>query len=275
MFVYPRQHRSRVVAASVGTHEAVIVGIDVYIRNRQVASVLYHLDVLGTAVFAFGAAVTAGTRGMNYLGMLIVGVITSVGGGTLRDALLLPGAVAAQGALGCFWLRDTTYLTTALWASIAAAVSWPRITRSVSPEVASNGSVEGVLPFWAWLDHLALGTFAVVGARAGLIANTAVVGAIICGGMTACGGGVVRDVLTGRPPRVLHSNAEMYLTPALLGAATCAGVTLAAARHTSAGCTLEAVVEPVAAIFGVLVTVFSRAAAVRWDWRLPTMGGSR
>ncbi|CAK0890479.1 unnamed protein product [Prorocentrum cordatum] len=212
---------------------------------------------------------------MNYLGMLIVGVFTAVGGGTLRDALLLPGVVASRGALGCFWLCDTTYLTIALWASAAAVVLWPRITRKMLPEVTAAGSVEAVLPGWAWLDHLSLGTFAVMGARAGLLANTALLGAVLCGGMTACGGGVVRDVLTGRPPRVLHSSAEMYLTPAFLGAAACAGVTIVAARRIPAGCQMGAVLEPVAAVLGVLVTVVGRAAAVRWDWRVPTMGGSR
>jgi Glycine transporter len=59
----------------------------------KVAAFLNAMDLLGTAVFAFSGALTAGKKGMDLLGMLIVSTITSFGGGTLRDLLLDSGTV--------------------------------------------------------------------------------------------------------------------------------------------------------------------------------------
>ena len=69
-----------------------------------VHSFLQALDVFGTGVFAFSGALKAGKKGMDILGMTIIGTITAVGGGTIRDVLM--GCPSG----GVFWMREPLYL---------------------------------------------------------------------------------------------------------------------------------------------------------------------
>jgi uncharacterized membrane protein YeiH len=138
-----------------------------------------------------------------------VGCVTAVGGGTLRDALLL--------ARTPFWVRaEPEYGAIALAAALAAFALWPGLPggNSVKDETGGEG------PLLWWLDAVSLGTFAAVGAISGLNAGVAAPFAALCGMLTATGGGMVRDVLTARPVRVLHSEQSVYATCAGLGAAT-------------------------------------------------------
>ena len=69
-------------------------------------------------------------------------------------------------------------------------------------------------------DALGVGAFCVIGCMNGVRAGVSAINCISCGVMTATGGGVVRDVIVGRPPRIFHSYATAYATPAAAGAAT-------------------------------------------------------
>ncbi len=71
--------------------------------------ILYIIDLVGTAVFAISGALAAGRKHLDFFGVLIIGVVTSCGGGTLRDLLL--------GATPVFWMQNVIYLAIALGAS--------------------------------------------------------------------------------------------------------------------------------------------------------------
>ncbi len=72
---------------------------------------LYLLDLFGVAVFAMSGTLAAGRKDMDLFGAVVVAVVTAIGGGTMRDVLLNNHPL--------FWIRDPTYLTVILAASIS------------------------------------------------------------------------------------------------------------------------------------------------------------
>ena len=62
----------------------------------------YLLDLVGVAVFAVSGALAAGRRGLDLIGVLVLGVVTAIGGGTIRDVLLNRHPI--------FWLADPNFL---------------------------------------------------------------------------------------------------------------------------------------------------------------------
>ncbi|ORY46534.1 hypothetical protein BCR33DRAFT_849224 [Rhizoclosmatium globosum] len=150
----------------------------------QHPSLLRSLDWFGTAAFAVSGAITASTCGTDVFGAVVVGTITAVGGGTLRDALVLNKTP--------FWVEEWEYL------------------------IDGEGG-EGVV--LAWADAIGLGAFAVIGAMNGLRAGCPLLVSAICGMMTATFGGLTRDALLNRPVRILHPYSDLYAPIAFTGAA--------------------------------------------------------
>lgn len=165
------------------------------------------LDVVGVSVFALSGALVAVRRGLDLFGVLVLSWITGLGGGITRDVLLgltppvgvtdarLLAAAVVPGAL-VFFLHG-------VWLDLADEhpdVSWRRVPRLVRV-----------------LDAVGLSVFAVSGALVALGSGAAWLTAIIVGGITAVGGGLLRDLLSGRVPEVLQR--ELYAIPALAGAA--------------------------------------------------------
>ena len=68
-----------------------------------------------------------------------------------------------------------------------------------------------------WADAFGVGAFAVIGAQNGIRKGLHPLVCIICGMFTATFGGMIRDVLCQKPPRILHSHAEIYASTALTG----------------------------------------------------------
>lgn len=85
------------------------------------------------------------------------------------------------------------------------------------PEDAQYDEVDTVLDA---LDSVGLAAFAIIGAQNGVRAGTSLVVSSICGMCTSTFGGMLRDLICGRPVRIVHSNAEVYAQPALAGAVT-------------------------------------------------------
>jgi len=106
-------------------------------------SLYYCFDLIGIAVFAISGALTAGRKGLDLLGIIIISIVTSVGGGTLRDILLDRTPI--------FWINDPGYLIVIIVASFAALL----YVRKNQP------------PFKALLiaDALGLAFFTIMGTR--------------------------------------------------------------------------------------------------------------
>jgi uncharacterized membrane protein YeiH len=162
--------------------------------DQPLSSTILAFNYMGDVVFAMSGALTAGRHKMDVVGYLMVGAITGIGGGTLRD--LLPGRKV-------WWTTDPTELILCV---AAAMVAYFFIRNATGPDRRN-----------VWLDAIGLGSFAVVGCQVALVFGAPFVVAVFMGMLTATGGGVIRDVLTGTQPMIL-SAGELYATAALGGA---------------------------------------------------------
>lgn len=191
------------------------------------------LDWFGIAVFAATGALVASRKQMDIFGFALLGTVTGVGGGTIRDVLL--------GKLPVFWIHQPGYVL----ACVAVAVL-------VFFSAHIPDSRHRLL---LWFDAAGLALFASIGAEKGLEAGAGPVVAVVMGIITATFGGIVRDVLGGEAPLILRK--EIYVTAALLGSAA-----FVAALQVGLS-------RPLALVGGFLSCFVLRALALRYGWSLP------
>lgn len=202
-------------------------------------------NYVGDASFALTGSLAAGMEGMDLLGCVIVGFVTAMGGGTFRDILL--------GRLPIWWMAAWDEFLLVVAVSSASFFLWPPLSRKW--KLTTTGE-------WIfWTDALGLGVFAASGAQtaAAFQPKLHIIACASCGMITATFGGLTRDVLLGRPPRILYSVLELYAMPAFAGGLACSAV-LRLWRDTLV---LEAV------MLGFWVTVHARVLAVNHGLRLP------
>lgn len=153
------------------------------------------MDLAGTFAFALNGAWTAmKVARLDIVGVVVLGMLTALGGGFLRDTIL--------GALPPATFQDWRYLAVAATGSVIAFVAARILDRVALPIVA--------------FDAAGLSLFAVSGAMKGLGFEVGAAQAIILGALTAVGGGTLRDVVVRQIPTVLSSG--LYAIPALAGA---------------------------------------------------------
>ena len=197
-------------------------------------NLVYVLDLLGVAVFATSGALKASQKQMDLFGFILVATVTGIGGGTLRDLLL--------GIRPVFWVNEVQYL--AICAALAVLVFF------VAHRLRSRQR------WLVWADAIGLATFCVVGAQVALSAGTPMGVAVVMGVMTAAFGGVIRDVLCGEVPLILHR--EIYATAAAAGSL----VYVAVLGVTSS--------EPVAMAVSFVVALVARGAGIVFKLSLPS-----
>lgn len=201
---------------------------------------LHILEMIGTVAFAVSGAMTGIRKHLDLFGVTFLGVVTAVGGGILRDAMI--GATPP----GCF--RDPVYLVVAAVTALLFFVPFLR-----HPLVRHQIQFDRML---FTMDSLGLAVFTVTGVLAGLEANANAnpVLLVTVGMLTATGGGVLRDVLAGDTPLILRKH--IYAAASLAGAALF--VILNALHVSELAC-------GIAAIAGVfLIRCF--AAYFRWNF---------
>ena len=192
------------------------------------------LDLAGIAVFALSGALLAARLRQTIVSMVFFALVTGVGGGSVRDLLI--GAPV-------FWVRDPWVAPVIL---LTALIAW----------FTPNRWWEGKMLDWA--DALGLAVYSVLGTAKALAWGVEPVPAVLMGVVTGCVGGIIRDVLAGRPSILMRP--ELYVTAAALSAALCAAGTIA-------GLPLF-VVWAVAAAAGFAL----RGAAIVWSLELPGYG---
>jgi uncharacterized membrane protein YeiH len=189
------------------------------------------LDYAGVAVFALTGALAAARDRQDIITFWFFAVVTGVGGGTLRDLLI--GAPV-------FWVGDATYLGIGAGAAVAVWFLAAHVGRSKA---------------LIWLDAAGLAIYAVVGAAKALSLGVDPLVSAAMGVLTACFGGVLRDVLAGQPSILLKR--EIYVTAALLAAGVFVALTLAAVPPLVAGAA------------GAVLGFGLRSGAILFSWRLP------
>jgi len=208
----------------------------------SVPGALRAADYVGTGAFAMTGSLLAASAGMDAFGCTVIGTITAVGGGTIRDVLLGQGRRA-------FWMEEQEYLWIAAGVALATFFGWERAKTTFGFKDDD---------YWIEaLDALGVGAFCVIGAQNGIRAGVPVIAQVLCGVMTATFGGAVRDVFVGRPTRILHSYADIYATAAAGGA-----LAYIAARAVGMPPALR-ILSGVGAGIGI------RVAADTYDIRLP------
>ena len=164
------------------------------------APVLLALDLTGTFAFAVNGALTALRMArLDIVGVVTLGMITALGGGIIRDVLIdsLPPAT----------FSDWRYLVVAAAGGLVAFTFGRRLDRLHTPITL--------------LDAAGLSLFAVTGASQALAFGLGPAQAVILGGVTAVGGGPLRDVLIRQIPSVLRT--DLYAIPALIAATVTVG----------------------------------------------------
>ena len=199
--------------------------------SPQIPSALVLLDYFGIAVFAISGALLAAEKRQTLVTFIFFAVVTGVGGGTLRDLLI--GAPV-------FWVHTNGTLLICIG---AALVVW----------LLSRHRFAGTALLW--FDAAGLAAYATYGAAKALDFGVAPVPAFAMGVMTACAGGIIRDVLAGEPSILMRP--ELYVTAAALAAGLLVGLSLLG------------VAGPIAAGVAALAGFALRGLAIRRGWSLP------
>lgn len=196
------------------------------------------LEVIGTIGFAVSGVMAAARARMDWLGAVVLALAVAIGGGTLRDLLL--------GELPVGWLERSWPVLVAIGTAVvmlAALRIWPRAHLDASVPILVA-------------DAAGLSAFVVLGTQLGLQADLAPFLAVMLGVLTGVGGGVIRDLLTGRKPVVLVG--QIYAVAGIAGGAWFALL------EVNGVDTRISVWTSVALIFGI------RMIAIQRDWHLPS-----
>ena len=156
--------------------------------------VIELLDYFGVVVFAVSGALAAARARMDLVGFALLGIVTGIGGGSLRDILL--------GQLPVFWIEQPQYIVLCVVAATVTFFSVPIISSRLRLRL--------------WADAVGLALFAVLGAQTALAADAPLIIAALLGVVSATFGGIIRDIICRETPLVLLK--EIYVTAALVGA---------------------------------------------------------
>ncbi|MEO6153772.1 MAG: trimeric intracellular cation channel family protein [Croceibacterium sp.] len=189
------------------------------------------LDLGGTAVFAMSGALLAARLRQTFVTLGFFAFVTGVGGGSLRDLLI--GAPV-------FWVRDPWVAPVIL---LTALIAWFTPRRWWENQLLE------------WADAVGLAVYAGLGTAKSLAYGVELVPSILMGVTTGCAGGIIRDVLAGRPSILMRP--ELYVTAAALAATvTAVGIVVGLPQGTAWAA-------------GVLAGFALRGAALIWKIELP------
>ncbi len=153
----------------------------------------FIFDMIGTVAFAVSGVMVAMDKKLDLFGVFIIAFVTAVGGGTLRDFLI--------GDTPVLWLKDHTYLYTITAITILAI-----LLRSKKKYVRTSLFL---------FDSIGIGFYTLLGIAKGLSVGLSPVMCIALGTITACFGGVIRDILCNEIPVIFRK--EIYATACIFG----------------------------------------------------------
>ena len=161
---------------------------------------LILLDYVGIGVFAVSGALLAAQKKQTLVTFIFFAVVTGVGGGTIRDLLI--GAPV-------FWMHTNVTLLICFGAAVGV---WFLSSKRMTGRAL------------LWFDAVGIAAYATYGAAKALNYGVAPVPAFAMGVMTACVGGIIRDVLANEPSILMRP--ELYVTAAALASGLFVGLSL-------------------------------------------------
>jgi uncharacterized membrane protein YeiH len=197
---------------------------------------MFHLlDIIGTMAFAMSGALTAMHKKLDAFGIFIIAFVTAVGGGTLRDIMI--------GRTPVGWMLDLKYVYVIIIGFILAIVFRKKFDR--------------LRTSLFLFDTIGLGVFTLIGLEKGINIGLHPVICIALGTMTACFGGVIRDILCTEIPVIFRK--EIYATVCIFG-----GIVFFFLKEMN----LE---NDILYLITSLVIISGRLMAVKFKWFLPTL----
>ena len=154
---------------------------------------IIFFDLFGTMVFAISGVITAIEKKFDLVGTLVIGFVTAIGGGTLRDTLI--------GRLPVGWIVDISYIYAILLGYALAYTFEKKIIKLR----------KGMFLF----DTIGIGLFTLIGINVGLNNGFSKIVCLILGVVSACFGGVIRDVLTSEIPLIFRQ--QIYASACMIG----------------------------------------------------------
>lgn len=201
---------------------------------------LFLIELLGTVAFAVSGAMTGIEKRMDIFGVAILGIVTAVGGGVIRDLVI--GITPPKA------FQDPIYLIVALIVSVI--LFFPAVRR---PLARSQKLFDSVL---LMMDAAGLGMFTITGITTaiGQAGYHNVLLLFFVGLLTGTGGGVLRDILAGDMPYIFRKH--IYASASLAGA----GIYLLGRLILP---------ESAAVLTGIAAVMAIRCAAAHFEWNLP------
>lgn len=192
------------------------------------------IEVLGTIAFAISGIRLAAAKRFDWFGAYVVGLVTAIGGGTVRDVLL---------DIPVFWMLSFRYLGVT-GVALAAVI------------IFRQALVRGMRTLFLF-DAIGLALFVVVGIQKTIAASYPMWVAIVMGIITGSFGGIIRDILINEEP--LFFRKDIYATACLAGGVAYYLVSLT-----------EAPIWVPQAMCAIII-VGLRVLAVHYDWSLPIL----
>lgn len=197
------------------------------------------IEIAGTAAFSIAGAFAAMERKLDLFGIFIIAFVTAMGGGTLRDVLI--------GELPVKWMLDMSFGLVVLLSTLAALLF--------------TNTLLNFRKTLLLFDSIGLGFFTLAGIQTGISLEFTPITCVALGTMSACFGGVIRDILLNNIPLIFEK--EIYATACIVG-----GTLFFLLKYLNVSQTYIDVIC-------LITVVLFRLLAVRYDWQLPSLWNQR
>ena len=195
------------------------------------------IEIIGTLAFAISGIRLASAKQFDWFGAYVVGLVTAIGGGTLRDLLL---------NLPPFWMQNSIYLTVTGIALVAVIVFGKFLIRLQNT-------------FFVF-DSIGLALFVVLGIQKSLAVGYPFWVAIVMGTITGAFGGIIRDILINEEPLIFRK--DIYALACIVG-----GIFYW-------GCYTLQLPDEITQSIAAASVILTRFAAVKYHWGLPVLHGN-